>query len=160
MNRLWIMVVLGALACASAHALPLEEPLPVAGQEARAQALFHEIRCVVCQGESIADSSADIAADMRRLIRGRVAMGDSNDAIKTYLASRYGDGILMQPPLTSSTALLWFGPLIILLVAMIIAFNYFCHPRLARGSRVASSANACGSRPPHEAGVTDHDNAL
>lgn len=100
---------------ASAHALTVDTPLPDLAQEARARALFHDLRCMVCQGESIADSPAEVASDMRRTVRERIAGGDSDAAIKQYLASRYGDAVLMRPPLRVSTWALWFGPLLILL---------------------------------------------
>jgi cytochrome c-type biogenesis protein CcmH len=118
-----------------AQALPVEMPLSDMEQEARAQVLFHEIRCVVCQSEAIADSPADVAADMRKLVRERLAAGDSNEAIKAYLVSRYGDFILMRPPFKSSTALLWFGPAIILAMAGGFVVAYF-----RRGRR-------CGYKP-------------
>jgi cytochrome c-type biogenesis protein CcmH len=83
--------------------------------ETRARALQKELRCVVCQGESIDESNAPIAADIRKLIRERIAAGDSDKQIKDYLVSRYGDFVLMKPPLEPSTWLLWFGPAAVLL---------------------------------------------
>jgi len=85
-------------------------------QEARARALQKELRCVVCQGESIDESGAPIAADIRRLIRERIKAGETNDQIKDYLVGRYGDFVLMKPPLEPNTWLLWFGPAAILLL--------------------------------------------
>ena len=85
-------------------------------QEARALALQKELRCVVCQGESLDESGAPLAADLRRLIRARIAAGDSDEAVKQYLIARYGDFILMKPPLDPDTYLLWFGPLGVLLL--------------------------------------------
>jgi len=84
-------------------------------QEMRARALQKELRCVVCQGESIDDSNAPIAADIRRLIRVRIVAGETDGEIKSYLVSRYGDFVLMSPPLKPATWLLWFGPLAVLL---------------------------------------------
>lgn len=84
-------------------------------QETRARALQKELRCVVCQGESIDDSNAPIAADIRHLIRIRIVAGETDEAIKSYLVSRYGDFILMAPPLKPATWLLWFGPVAVLL---------------------------------------------
>lgn len=89
--------------------------------EARAVALQKQLRCVVCQGESLDESNAQIAKDLRRLIRKRILAGYSNDAIKAYLVSRYGDFILMKPPLKAETYALWFGPLIVLLIAAGVA---------------------------------------
>jgi cytochrome c-type biogenesis protein CcmH len=83
--------------------------------EARAQALQHNLRCVVCQGEALDESNAQLADDLRRLIRARIAAGESDSQITDFLVSRYGDLILMKPPLRPDTYGLWFGPLLILL---------------------------------------------
>jgi len=117
LNRLFIAICL-LLTIASA-AWAIEMPLSDPEQEARAYALFHQIRCVVCAGQTIADSPADVAADMRREIRERIAAGDSTREIKLYLAGRYGDTVLMQPLLTIKTAVLWFGPGALLVIAII-----------------------------------------
>ena len=86
--------------------LPLTDP----AQEARARALFGDIRCVVCQHESIADSPAGIAADLRGLVREQIAAGKTDAQIKADLIRRYGDYVLFQPPVRIGTWLLWFGP--------------------------------------------------
>jgi cytochrome c-type biogenesis protein CcmH len=91
-----------------------DRPLPDAAQEARAQALFDGVRCVVCQHEAIADSPAGIAADMRQLVREQVAAGRSDGEIKQDLVRRYGDFVLFRPPVRVSTWLLWFGPLAVM----------------------------------------------
>lgn len=109
----------------AAVALTVEAPLPDAGQEAQAQALFHEIRCVVCQSEAIADSPAEVARDLRREIRTQLAEGHPPEAIKTALAAQYGDGILMNPPLKEGTWLLWFGPWLVLAVGGIACVFFF-----------------------------------
>jgi cytochrome c-type biogenesis protein CcmH len=133
-HRLRVIVMGMALLLAhlpAAHALGLDAPLADAAQEARARALFHQIRCVVCQGESIADSPADIAGILRRDIREKLASGSSEDEIKAWLASHYGDAILMSPPLKASTFLLWFGPLLILALATLLAACYFRNQKRA-----------------------------
>ena len=108
---------------AHAPANAATEPSINPQQEARAVALQKELRCVVCQGESLDESNAPLAADLRRLIRARIAAGDSDEAVKTYLVKRYGDFILMQPPLVPGTYALWFGPLAVLLIgAGVVAF--------------------------------------
>lgn len=83
-------------------------------QEARAQSLEREIRCVQCQNEPIAQSTADIAADMRTLVRERVAAGDSDAEIRDFFRQRYGDFVLFRPPMDSRTWLLWGAPLLLL----------------------------------------------
>lgn len=92
-----------------------DRPLPDAAQEARAQALFDDIRCVVCQHEAIADSPAGIAADLRVLVREEIVAGRTDAEIKAGLVRRYGDFVLFTPPVRAATWLLWFGPLAALL---------------------------------------------
>jgi cytochrome c-type biogenesis protein CcmH len=82
--------------------------------EARAVALQRALRCVVCQGESLDESGAPLAADLRNLIRAKIEKGWTDTEIEKYLVARYGDFILMQPPLEPLTYALWFGPLIVL----------------------------------------------
>jgi len=84
--------------------------------ETRARALQKELRCLVCQGESLDESNAPLAADLRRLIREHIGAGETDDQIKAYLVARYGDFILLNPPLRSDTFLLWFGPILLLLL--------------------------------------------
>lgn len=84
-------------------------------QEARAQSLEREIRCVQCQNEPIAQSTAEIAADMRALVRERVAAGDSDAEIRTFFRQRYGDFVLFRPPVDNRTWLLWGAPVLLLL---------------------------------------------
>lgn len=91
-----------------------DRPLADARQEARAQALFDDIRCVVCQHEAIADSPAGIAADMRQLVREEIAAGRSDAEIREGLVRRYGDFVLFSPPVRAGTWLLWFGPFVAL----------------------------------------------
>ena len=94
-----------------------DRPLADAAQEARAQALFDDIRCVVCQHEAIADSPAGLAADVRALVREQIAAGRSDQQVRDDLVRRYGDFVLFTPPLRGGTWLLWFGPLAVLLAA-------------------------------------------
>jgi cytochrome c-type biogenesis protein CcmH len=84
--------------------------------EARARALQKELRCLVCQGQSLDDSDAELAHDLRHLIRERIAAGQSEDAIKHFLVERYGNFVLMKPPVESDTYALWFGPALFLVV--------------------------------------------
>lgn len=111
-----LLIAIAALGLIAAPAAAQEpppapdRPLPDAAQEARAQALFDDIRCVVCQHEAIADSPAGIAADMRGLVREQIAAGRSDAEIKQDLVRRYGDFVLFQPPVRVGTWLLWFGP--------------------------------------------------
>jgi cytochrome c-type biogenesis protein CcmH len=115
MKRVLLIAIaaLGLIAAPAASQEPPpapDRPLADAAQEARAQALFDDIRCVVCQHEAIADSPAGIAADMRGLVREQIAAGRSDAGIKRDLVRRYGDFVLFQPPVRAGTWLLWFGP--------------------------------------------------
>lgn len=109
-GALTLMAGAAATAVWAEPAATPDRPLPDAAQEARARALFADIRCVVCQHESIADSPAGIAADMRRLVREQIAAGQSDRAVRQDLVRRYGDYVLFQPPVRAGTWLLWFGP--------------------------------------------------
>jgi cytochrome c-type biogenesis protein CcmH len=88
--------------------------------EARARALSQELRCLVCQNQSIDDSNADLAHDLRVLVRERLAGGDTDAQVLAYLTSRYGDYVLLRPPVEPATYLLWFGPPAILLIGGIV----------------------------------------
>lgn len=113
-----------------ATALAADTPLPDAGQEARAKALFWELRCVVCAGESIAESTVPVAQDIRASVRQMVAEGKSDEEIKTLLVSRYTESVLMTPSFAPHTALLWLGPLIVLALGGAILFAYFSARRI------------------------------
>jgi cytochrome c-type biogenesis protein CcmH len=89
--------------------------LPDPKQEARAQALMEELRCLVCQGQSIADSDADLAGDMRDLVRRRVAAGEKPEAIRAWLIERYGDWISYRPTAEPINWPLWAAPVILLI---------------------------------------------
>jgi cytochrome c-type biogenesis protein CcmH len=110
------IVLVLLLLSGAAQAAPAPGTLSDPSMETRARALQKELRCVVCQGESIDESNAPIAADIRKLIRERIAAGDNDKQIKDYLVSRYGDFVLMKPPLEPNTWLLWFGPAAVLLI--------------------------------------------
>jgi cytochrome c-type biogenesis protein CcmH len=83
--------------------------------EARLKELALELRCLVCQNQTIADSNADLAVDLRRIVRSQILEGKSDGEIKAYLVARYGDFVLYKPPVQGNTTLLWFGPFALLL---------------------------------------------
>jgi cytochrome c-type biogenesis protein CcmH len=85
--------------------------------EARARDIGRGLRCVVCQNQSIDDSNAEVAHDMRRAVRERLLAGDSDDKVYAYMVARYGDYVLLQPPFKSSTLVLWLGAPLLLLLA-------------------------------------------
>lgn len=101
-------------------AAPLnEEPL----LEARLKAMSQELRCLVCQNSTLADSDAPLAEDLRKEIRGQMRAGKTDAQITDYLVTRYGDFVRYRPPVNSNTALLWFGPFLLLLIGGFMAFK-------------------------------------
>jgi cytochrome c-type biogenesis protein CcmH len=97
--------------------------------EAEAKALMEKVRCLVCQGQSIADSDSDMAGDMRSLIRERIAKGETPEAIMAWLIERYGDTISYAPPMSQMTILLWAAPIILLIIG-----GFFVSGRFRRKS--------------------------
>jgi cytochrome c-type biogenesis protein CcmH len=97
--------------------------LPDPRQEARARALMEELRCLVCQGQSIADSDAEIAGDMRHLVRTRIAAGEKPAAVRAWLVERYGDWISYRPPAEPIGWPLWGAPLVLLLLGALLVRN-------------------------------------
>ena len=116
-----ILVLLALVAPTLALAVRPDEMLKDPALESRARDLSAQLRCLVCQNESIDESDADLARDIRLLIRERIAKGESNDQIRDFLVSRYGDFILLKPPLKPETLLLWLSaPLTLALGALAI----------------------------------------
>ena len=89
-------------------------------QEERARKLFKELRCIVCSGESINDSNADMAKDMRLVVREKISQGETNEEIIKYFYDRYGDTILLEPKLKDDTYILWLSPFIFIVIGVII----------------------------------------
>jgi cytochrome c-type biogenesis protein CcmH len=119
--KYWIALVMLLAPLAASYAqssLPpsalADTQLPDARQEAAARRLMEDIKCLVCAGQSVADSNAEMAGDMRALIRGKIAAGEKPAAVKAWLIERYGNGITYAPPLGAETALLWGAPFILL----------------------------------------------
>ncbi|WP_114392227.1 cytochrome c-type biogenesis protein [Oleisolibacter albus] len=108
---------LATLLAGPAFAVLPDEKLADPALEARAREISQELRCLVCQNQSIDDSNAPLARDLRVLVRERLAAGDSNGQVLQYLTDRYGDFVLLKPPVRPYTWVLWFGPFALLLVA-------------------------------------------
>ena len=98
-------------------------------REAEAQALMATLRCLVCQGQSIADSDAEMAGDMRALVRQRIEAGESPGAVRQWLIERYGDYVTYDPPFGATTAALWLAPIALLLIGGLIAARSFKRKR-------------------------------
>lgn len=103
-------------------------PLPNPAQEQRARALMAELRCLVCQNQSLLESDADLAVDLRRIVREHVARNESDAQIKAFLVARYGSWILFRPPVTQRTWLLWFGPLVFLILGTSVILRRTARP--------------------------------
>src|SRR3984893_17057205 len=106
-------VIMGSSA---AYAMQPDEIMSDPAMETRARTLSRELRCMVCQNQSIDDSEAPLARDLRILVRERLTAGDSDQQVLDYLTSRYGAFVLLKPPLTSRTLLLWLTPLVVLMI--------------------------------------------
>ena len=120
-----------------AYALGEAEQLDDPALESRARALSSELRCLVCQNESIDDSNADFARDMRALVRERLVAGDTDDEVLAYLVERYGEFVRFRPPLNATTAVLWLSPIVVVLMAVIGVGFYL---RQSRRAMARSSA--------------------
>ena len=126
MFALALFVAAPALADSLLPAAPYADvQLPDARQERRAKALMETIRCLVCQGQSIADSDAEMAGDMRSLIRERIQRGEEPEAIRAWLISRYGDWVSYEPTLQPLTWPLWAAPVLLLLAGLWLARGRF-----------------------------------
>lgn len=117
----WLLVFVCLLA--PARALDPGEALSDAALEARARALSQELRCLVCQNQSIDDSDAPLARDLRQMVRTRLLAGDSDDAIRAAVVDRYGEFALFRPRFGAHTAALWAMPLLILLLGGFLAWR-------------------------------------
>ena len=126
-----------AFASSANEAAVAEDPVA----EKRLQALSKELRCLVCQNETIADSNAELAVDLRREIRGMIHNGQSDTQIIDFLVARYGDFVLYRPPVKGITLLLWVGPLVLLVIGMTLLMLYLRRraARLAREEKALSA---------------------
>lgn len=104
---------------APALAFEVDKTLPDPAQEERARAIHKQLRCLVCQNQSIDDSNAPLAVDLRHLVRERIGQGDSDAETVAYVVARYGDWVLLNPPFKLTTLALWIGPFLLLLTAVV-----------------------------------------
>lgn len=114
-----LLLPLAARADVAVDDAPLDDP----AAEALARSVMKEIRCLVCQNQSIEDSDADLARDLRRMVRERVAAGDDAGEVKAWLVARYGDWVLLDPPLHAGTLALWLSPPLLLLLVLGLALR-------------------------------------
>jgi cytochrome c-type biogenesis protein CcmH len=116
MRRIALTLGLMLLAAPVVQAVQPDEILPNAALEQRARAISGELRCLVCQNQSIDDSDAPLARDLRILVRERLVAGDDDKAVVDFVVARYGDFVLLRPPFNAQTLLLWVAPFVILLI--------------------------------------------
>ena len=111
----------------AARAVTPDEVLKDQAMEARARAISQELRCVVCQNQSIDDSNAPLAKDLRVLVRDRLQAGDSDASVKSFIVARYGNFVLLKPPMQLNTFMLWLSPLLVLLAAVYGVLRFLRH---------------------------------
>lgn len=124
MKRLLPLLLLCAAPAVADSRLPpaqwANQQLPDPRQEAEARALMEELRCLVCQGQSIADSNAELAGDMRALVRQRIAAGEKPEQVRSWLIERYGDWVSYRPPVEPLTWPLWAAPIALLVIGALL----------------------------------------
>ncbi|TAU73087.1 cytochrome c-type biogenesis protein CcmH (plasmid) [Rhizobium leguminosarum] len=142
MRRLLLAFAL-LLMAAPAFAVNPDEVLADPALEARARALSAELRCMVCQNQSIDDSNADLAKDLRLLVRERITDGDSDEAVLNYIVSRYGEFVLLKPRVSMKTVLLWGAP-VLLVLAGGLSLLVFARKRAGKptGSKLTADEQA------------------
>ncbi|WP_374656990.1 cytochrome c-type biogenesis protein CcmH [Phenylobacterium sp.] len=119
-----VLAILAAVFCIAAASDPAER-LPDPAQEARARGLFREVRCLVCQNESIDDSNAELAADLRRLVRDEIKSGKTDEQVRAHLTDRYGEFVLLKPAFSWGNAALWGAPALVVLIGFfLLAANF------------------------------------
>lgn len=130
-----MIVIFWLLMGTSAFAVGVDEKrLSDPAEEARAQEIMKQLRCLVCQNQSIVDSDAGLAKDIRTIVRERILAGDTDQQVLTFMTERYGDWVLLKPPFDGATIILWLSPLLLLGVGFIIII------RNQRNRKMATSA--------------------
>lgn len=145
MKRHLLVLALAILAASGARALDAAEMFDDPAKEARAREIGRELRCLVCQNESIFDSNAGLARDLRVLVRERMVAGDSDAEVIAYVAERYGGFVLLKPRLTGQTLVLWGAPAIFLVLGLAVMLAYH------RGRQRAPAAVALSDEERREA---------
>ncbi|CAM5770005.1 cytochrome c-type biogenesis protein CcmH [Labrys miyagiensis] len=142
MLRRFLIACLFGLAVLPALAVQPDEMLSDPALEARARALSAELRCMVCQNELIDDSDATLAKDLRILVRERLKAGDSDEAVKAFLVARYGDFILLKPPLELRTIVLWSAPFVLLILGAGGIYAFSRRQRTSKPEALSSAEQA------------------
>jgi cytochrome c-type biogenesis protein CcmH len=138
----FLLVMLALLSAPPLYAVQVDEILPDTALEARAREISSELRCMVCQNQSIDDSEAPLARDLRLLVRERLKAGDSDTQVVDFMVARYGEFVLLKPRMSWHTAILWGAPLTILIAGLFgIGFSVL--------------RRSAGSPPPEVAGLSE-----
>ncbi|HKH01600.1 MAG TPA: cytochrome c-type biogenesis protein [Bradyrhizobium sp.] len=139
----FVLIVLALLGASPLHAVQVDEILSDRVLEERARAISHELRCMVCQNQSIDDSEAPLARDLRLLVRERLQAGDSDNQVVDYMVARYGEFVLLKPRMSWRTAILWGAPLAILIAGLLaIGFSVLrrpVHPALPEATALSDA---------------------
>ena len=132
-----LLLIAALLAAPAALAVQPDEILKDPALEARARVISKELRCLVCQNQSIDDSGATLARDLRIVVRDRLKAGDTDTQTVAFIVDRYGDFVLLRPPFKASTLILWIGPALILIAGMVGVFVWHRRRRSAVSTPVA-----------------------
>lgn len=149
---LGLLLVFGA--AGGANAIFIEKPLSDPAEEERAQRLMRELRCLVCQNQSISESNAGLAQDLRVLLRERLEAGDTDRQALDFMVARYGDWVLLEPPVKSTTYILWAGPAIIVAIALLILVFF-----LRRRTTAVATGSMGGAATAPAAALSDAERA-
>jgi cytochrome c-type biogenesis protein CcmH/NrfF len=141
-RALALVLVLGALGAGAAPPAPERD----AALDQRVTALASELRCAVCQNQSLADSNAGLAVDLRNEIRSRMVQGESDAQIVAFLVERYGEFVLYRPPLRAATLLLWFGPLLLLALGLLALYRRLTQHSVAPAPTLSTDERARAAR--------------
>lgn len=131
-----VLLLLGS----TAGALTPQDGALSAEQEARYRTLIHELRCLVCQNQTIADSNAELAADLRKQVHDQIAAGQTDAQIRHYVTDRYGDFVLYKPPMSARTLLLWAGPFLFVALALLIVLRLLRRRTITRAAEPVDAA--------------------
>ncbi|OGA12774.1 MAG: hypothetical protein A3H33_09365 [Betaproteobacteria bacterium RIFCSPLOWO2_02_FULL_65_20] len=151
-----ILVALIAIFTLGGTARAAESLTTESALEKRVTTLAQDLRCLVCQNQTIADSNAPLAIDLKNQIREKIGQGMSNDQIVDYMVQRYGDFVLYRPPVKATTIALWFGPAAILLLGLVVLFRYLARRRREQPADVPLT-DAESERARALLGTTDKD---
>ena len=151
-----LLLALSLFASPAAAVLP-DEILDDPALESRARELSLELRCLVCQNQSIDDSNAELARDLRLLVRERLIAGDTNEEAMAYIRARYGDFVLLRPPVQRSTYLLWFGPIGIVIAGVAIVMVTSRRRRKNAGAATPTSPLSSTERTRLDAALARED---